>query len=35
MYKSIILFIVLNGCETWSLILREPQIGGVWEQGAE
>jgi hypothetical protein len=29
--KTIILLIVLYGCETWFLTLRE----GVWEQGAE
>jgi hypothetical protein len=30
-YKAIILSVVLYGCETWSLTLRE----GVGEQGAE
>jgi hypothetical protein len=30
-YKTIVLPVVLYGCGTWSLILRED----VWEQGAE
>jgi hypothetical protein len=35
MYKTIILPVVLYGCETWSLILREEHRQGVSEQGAE
>jgi hypothetical protein len=35
MYKTIMLPVVLYGCETWSLTLREKQTEGVWEQGAE
>jgi hypothetical protein len=31
LYKSMILPVVLYGCETWSLTLKE----GVWEQGSE
>jgi hypothetical protein len=34
-YKTIILPVVLYGCETWSLTLREEHRQGVWEQGAE
>jgi hypothetical protein len=34
-YKTIILSVVLYGCETWSLTLREEHGQGVWEQGAE
>jgi hypothetical protein len=34
-YKTIILPVVLYGCETWSLTLREEKTEGVWEQGAE
>jgi hypothetical protein len=30
-YKTIILPVVLYGCETWSLILREEHRGGVFE----
>jgi hypothetical protein len=29
LYKSIILPVVLYGCETWSLTLREEQTEGV------
>jgi hypothetical protein len=29
-YKTIVLLVVLYGCETWSVVLRE----GVWEQVA-
>jgi hypothetical protein len=29
-------FVILHGCETWSLILRrEIQIKVIWEQSAE
>jgi hypothetical protein len=31
-HKTIFLPVILYGCETWSLTLREE---GVWEQGAE
>jgi hypothetical protein len=35
-YKTIILPVVLYGCETWYLTLKEEHIlEGVWEQGAE
>jgi len=34
-YRALILHIVLYGCETWCLTLREEQIEDVWEQGAE
>jgi hypothetical protein len=35
-YKTIILPVVLYGCETWSLTLREKhRLEGVWEQCAE
>jgi hypothetical protein len=30
-YKTIILHVVLYGCETWSLILREEHRLGVFE----
>jgi hypothetical protein len=33
-YKTIILPVVLYGCETWFLTLREEHIEGVQEQGA-
>jgi hypothetical protein len=33
MYKTVILPVVLYGCETWSLTLKEEQ--GFWEQGVE
>jgi hypothetical protein len=33
-YKTVSSRVVLYGCETWYLILRE-QIEGIWEQGAE
>jgi hypothetical protein len=32
-YKSLILPVALYGCETWSFMLREEYIEGVWEQG--
>jgi hypothetical protein len=31
MYKTIILPVVLNGCETWSLTLREEHVLRVFE----
>jgi hypothetical protein len=34
-YKTIILPVVLYGCETWSLTLREEHRQIVFEQGAE
>jgi hypothetical protein len=34
-YKTIILSVVLYGCETWSLILREEHKLRVFENGAE
>jgi hypothetical protein len=35
-HKTIILPVVLYGCETWSLTVREEhKLDGVWEQGAE
>jgi hypothetical protein len=34
-YKTIILPVVLYGCETWSLTLREEHRQSIWEQGAE
>jgi hypothetical protein len=35
-YKTIILPVVLYGCEKWSLTLREEtETEGDWEQGAE
>jgi hypothetical protein len=36
-YKTIILPVVLHGCETWSPTLREEHklTKGVWKQGAE
>ena len=34
-YRTIILPVVLYGCETWSLTLREEQAEDVWEEGAE
>jgi uncharacterized membrane protein len=33
--KSIILFIVMCGCETWSLTVREEKNENFLEQGAE
>ena len=33
-YKTIILWVVLNGCETWSLTLREEQRLRVFENKA-
>jgi hypothetical protein len=34
-YKSIILPVVLYGCKTWSLTLREEHSLGVFENGVE
>jgi hypothetical protein len=35
-YKTLLLPVVLYGCETWSLTLREEhRLEGVWEQGVE
>jgi hypothetical protein len=35
-YKTIILSVVLYGCETWSLTLREEhKLRGFYEQGVE
>jgi hypothetical protein len=34
-YKMIILPVVLYGCETWCLTLREEHTEGDWEQGVE
>jgi hypothetical protein len=31
LYKTVILLIVLHGCETWSLILREGRILRIFE----
>ena len=35
MYKTIIMPVVLYGCETWSLILAGNQAEGIWEQDHE
>jgi hypothetical protein len=35
LYKTIILQVVLYGCETWSLTLREEHRLRVFENGAE
>jgi hypothetical protein len=34
-YKTIILPVVLYGCETWSLTVRVEHKLSVWEQGVE
>jgi hypothetical protein len=34
-YKTIILPLVLYGCETWSLTIREERTEGAREQGSE
>jgi hypothetical protein len=35
MYKTISFPVVLYGCDTWPLILREHRPAGIWEQGTE
>jgi hypothetical protein len=34
-YKTVIMLVVLYGCETWSLTSREEQAEGFWEQSVE
>jgi len=36
MYRTVILPVVLFGCETWSLTMREERrLRDFWEEGAE